>query len=156
MLLQRLFIGAIALLVLAFAWRQRDSVGMEALTRSTSHKPLDIKFDNGTVRQSVASSAPRTAPDPSVGTGLRKCKKGPTVVYTDGPCPAGTQQQALRGGTVTVVDGQAPAAAPAAPAEPGTAQRVGNRPRGALGEVLDRSAEQPTLSQQRMEQVVNR
>ncbi|RZL11454.1 MAG: hypothetical protein EOP40_02605 [Rubrivivax sp.] len=36
--------------------------------------------------------------------GMRKCKKGATVVYTDRPCPEGAQRKTIEG-TMTVVKG---------------------------------------------------
>jgi hypothetical protein len=46
------------------------------------------------------------------------------VVYTDGNCPQGAQEHAIRQGTVTVVPAQAGAPQPQAPAEPGQVRIV--------------------------------
>jgi hypothetical protein len=37
--------------------------------------------------------------------GMRKCRQGASVVYTDGDCPAGSQEHSV-GGTVTVLKDQ--------------------------------------------------
>lgn len=65
-------------------------------------------------------------------SGLRKCRSGATVAYTDATCPPGSREEAIAGGTLTVVPAQRPAQEPAKPqsvlrslsgGEPGDLQR---------------------------------
>lgn len=54
----------------------------------------------------VKASAPASA------TGVRKCRRGASVTYTNGECPPGSREEAVDAGTVTVL----PAERPGAPA----------------------------------------
>lgn len=56
------------------------------------------------------------------GAAARKCQGAARVVYTDGPCPAGTREAAMDGGSVTVLPAVRPPAAAAAAASAGSAQ----------------------------------
>jgi len=77
-------------------------------------------------------------------TGLHKCKQGGTVVYSDAPCAAGQQAQAMGGGAVTVVPGRRPKPAlPAMPASLPNARDLAGDPN------------QPSLRDQYIDRVVN-
>lgn len=67
------------------------------------------------LREALSPAPTRARPPAAATTQPRKCRNGDQVIYTDGPCPAGTREQALAGGTVTVLPGPA-AAAPASAA----------------------------------------
>lgn len=127
MLLKRIFLGFLVLLALAAAWRWRHSEFMRGLSGGAPAKPpAAFKFDNGSVRDATAASSPAPVAaitDVPIG-GVRKCKKGKEVVYTDGDCPKGTQEHAIKQGTVTVVPAQAAAPKPPVGAEPGQARIV--------------------------------
>lgn len=56
------------------------------------------------------------------GAAARKCQGATQVVYTDGPCPAGTREAAIDGGSVTVLPAVRPPAAATAAASAGSAQ----------------------------------
>lgn len=75
------------------------------------------------------------------GAPLRKCLQGSHILYTDGPCPAGSREQAVSDGRVTVV-----------PATPVPAAAAASRPnaRDILGRPDD-----GTLRDQRMERQIN-
>ena len=103
MLLQRLFAGALLLLMLALAWKWRGADLARSATEVSATPAAPIKFDNGSVRDTTPTVKvdPKTLPAP-VGT-LRKCIKGQQVTYTSDFCPAGTQERTLSKGTVNVV-----------------------------------------------------
>ena len=67
------------------------------------------------LREALRTAPPRAQPPAATVAQPRKCRNGAQVIYTDGPCPAGMQEQGLAGGTVTVLP-VPPAAAPASAA----------------------------------------
>lgn len=82
--------------------------------------------------------APGAAPalPGAAATQARKCRRGSEVVYTDGACPPGTQEQALTGGAVSVLPAS-PAPTPTAAASAASAQTPLRRLAG-QGDVPDR------------------
>lgn len=89
-----------------------------------------------------------TLPPPAAGT-MHKCVSPGRALYTDGPCPPGTQPAEVRGGSVTVVT-PAPAAKVAASAS-GASGAKGN-----IRELLVGSdAELQAMRDRRMDQVIN-
>jgi len=147
MALKRFFVVLGVLLLLAAGWRLWRSESVQLWLNPTPEQRLQIRFDNGTVRQaaSAASVVPGSA---RVAGGLRKCQRGAQVVYTDGLCAPGATEQAVTRGTVNVMPGHGPAPAAAAAAAGPTTP-----PRGNLHDVADRSAEM-TISERRLQQAV--
>ena len=145
MTLKTLFLGLSLVLLLAIAWSQRNSPAVQALLRSREVHAPNIRFDNGSVRDTSAASELASAPSdkPLSVTGVRKCARGATVVYTDKTCPPGSKQLAIANGTVNVVDNNAPAGGrPAADAaKPG--KPAAGRPA------------EPSLREKYMEAVIN-
>lgn len=47
--------------------------------------------------------------------GLRKCRSGANVAYTDSACPPGSHEEAMVGGSLTIVPAQRAAQGPAKP-----------------------------------------
>lgn len=119
MTFQRLLLAIGLVFVVALGWRYRNApIFMGSAGQPAAAAPA-IKFDNGTVRQQPdpASAASAVVQSRPTGPGgMRKCKKGSTVVYTDRICPPGTQEMDI-GGNVNVVGGGVPAGAKKAPAE---------------------------------------
>jgi len=115
MLLKRLAIAVLAVFVLAIGWRLARSDWARSLAQPASKPAVEIKFDNGTVRQydSAASVAERSRGQPKPLGTLRRCQRGTEVSYTDSFCPPGTRELAVGRGTVNVVGAAAPAAKPA-------------------------------------------
>ena len=68
------------------AWRKTTRPGPDTL-------PPDRKAVQGAQPAQGAASAP--APRP------RKCVQGSRIIYTDQPCPPGSQEQGLDGGALT-------------------------------------------------------
>lgn len=139
---------AIALLA-AVGWRYMHTEAAQQWLHPQVTKPVVINFDN----QSAPSAGPppqagesMTTPMPKAASGLRKCRKGSQVIYTDGECPAGSKEQTV-GGTVTVVPGQAPTQPAPNPS--------GTTPRGNVRDILldPRDAD---LRDKRMDQIINR
>lgn len=146
MVLKRLFGVMAALLLLAVGWRLWHSPALHAWLNPPPEQRLQIRFDNGTVRQ----AAPAASGAARVAGGLRKCQRGAQVVYTDGLCAPGATEVPVSRGTVNVLPGNGPAAGTTAAAAPGPV----SPPRGSLHEVADRSAEM-TIHERRLQQVVS-
>ena len=107
------YIAGLGLVLLAGAgWRFCDSGDATQLFKPAPARPA-IKFDNdeptGAGLAGVAQDAQPAQPDSKGPTGIRKCKVGGSVIYTDAPCPKSGAEQAMGGGSVTVVKGQRPA-----------------------------------------------
>lgn len=146
--LKKLALVALLLLAAAVGWRLVNSGLIKDWLATRSDRPLNIPFDNGTVRQYEAASQPaaQAAKPAVVPGGIRKCRHRGEITYTNGACPPGAVEQGLAGGTVSVVSGQgqpkpAPTQAPAPK-------------RASLNDVLDRS-EEMSLRDKRIEQAVN-
>lgn len=88
------------------------------------------------------------ATSPASSTGLRKCLRGQEAIYTDRPCPAGSQQQVVDGGTVNVTPRQPPTWDQSSVSDKATPGAPGSTP-GASGDAGD-------LRAQAIERVVNR
>jgi hypothetical protein len=151
MILRTLFLTLAALLCLALGWRALQTDAFKTWWNPPP-PPKAFQFDNGSVRAApVAASGPAMALNP----GLKKCRQGERVVYTDGPCPAGSKFEAM-GGTVNVVN------MPKAPASTARerASDKGNpgeiNPSGRLPNVRDLLHDPgPTLREQHTERVIN-
>ncbi len=85
----------------------------------------------GAALQAPATTGAGVGANIGAGTGngagasqARKCRRGEQILYTDGPCPAGTQAMALDGGSLSVL----PAAPRVAPADTASAASSGSRP----------------------------
>jgi hypothetical protein len=103
--LQRIAWGLVLAMVLAVGWRYRNSAWVQGWVNPPDTRPAVIKFDNGTVRQMPSASEPASglaSPAKPPG-GVRKCKKGSRLIYTDGPCPEGLVEAPLGNGTVNIV-----------------------------------------------------
>jgi hypothetical protein len=80
-------------------------------------------------KQSVAPAM--TSATTSTTSPLRKCKRGNEVLYTNDKCPAGTQEDAVKGGSLSVL----PAGPVVAPA-------------------VDQGASEPSLKDKRMDKII--
>ena len=143
-------LGVGALLLLSTAWKYKDADVVQDFlhsNRAQAHPP--IAFDNDTQGD---PSEPTTSPQPATRTGLagvRKCRQGAKIVYTDGECPAGSREFTVNGGAVTVVPGQSGRIAPV----------LGDMPQGRLPharDVLMPDDGKANLRDQAMERVINR
>lgn len=145
-MLLRLLVAGIALLVgLPMAWRLWQSPQVQAWWRPAPEVSRPIIFDNGTVRQ---PPAPASGPMVNVSPGLKKCRRGDRVIYTDSWCPEGTTPVAIERGTVNVVKPPSPVASAGAQAV-GAAASDPHRRRN-IRDVLDVSR-QPSLYDQQVE-----
>lgn len=148
----RLLVACIAaLIVLPLGWRLLQSAADAGWT-TPRPAPKPFTFDNGSVR---APSGPASAVELAARHGLKKCRRGEQVLYTDGPCPAGSQAADV-GGTVSVVKSNPAPAAPHATGA-GTPSSTGEGPRRLppLREVLDVSGG-PSLREQHTQRVLER
>lgn len=105
MTLKTILIATVVALLLAMAWKFKDSEAVRSLLDKAQERVKKIEFDNGTVR----SSAPASAPSSSGTTkgkaisGVRKCKRGEQIIYTDDVCPPGSIDLAIVNGSVNML-----------------------------------------------------
>jgi hypothetical protein len=144
MWIKRSLIGVAVLLLLAVAWRYRQSEFLGG-AKAPAAKPAAIQFDNGSVRAPIlpASGADGQTPLPMPPVGLRKCVKGGTTTYTDALCPTGTKELPIKAGAITVVPGQKPGSAAEAP-------------RRNLRDVLSPPGEEQNLKEKQIDRVIGR
>lgn len=110
----RLIFGAALLaLLVAAGWSLRNSPTLQGWLHPRGQHPPVITFDNGSVRQPAPAASDVAAVPIKAPGGVRKCRKGKTVVYTDRICPEGMAEEAVANGSVTVLPGQKPAASTA-------------------------------------------
>lgn len=147
MAIKAIFWVTLLALATAAGWHYRRAEWVQGWIHPRSAKPPAIKFDNGSVRDADASSQPTAMASQATPLGgIRKCRKGGQVVYTDGTCPPGAQEQPLRNGTVTIISGQA-----------GTKSANAGEPapqRATLRDVLD-PPEEVSLKDKRMQKIVD-
>mgnify|MGYP001164730068 CR=1 FL=1 len=122
-MLKRIAMVAATLLLTAFGWRQWQSGAAPDWLAPPPPRPAPFQFDNGTVRQYQPSVS--AGPLQPRG-GARKCRKGRETVYTDGPCPGGSEELPLQQGTLNQVPAAAPTEKPARKPPPAAA----NEPAG--------------------------
>lgn len=105
-----------ALVVLSVGWKYKDAaLVQEWLAPNRTQARPAIQFDNdGPGNAPISSTLQQPAAQRGLA-GVRKCRQGETVIYTDGDCPAGSREFAVTGGAVTVVPGQSTLNAPALP-----------------------------------------
>jgi hypothetical protein len=89
----------VVLLVGAGIWLMREPAQLARLTQG--------------VKQSLAPAAAAVTP---TTTATRKCKRGNEVLYTNDNCPAGSQEQAVKGGSLSVLPAAPMVASPASAA----------------------------------------
>ena len=106
------FFVILLLAVLAAAvWALRDPELAQRLAHTEFRLPT-IKFDNDTPTPAAGDEQKRK--NASTQPGLRKCRKGHEVLYTNGTCPDGSKELSMDGGTVTVMPAQETTKPPAA------------------------------------------
>jgi hypothetical protein len=94
--MKSLLLLLVALLVGLGVWLTREPGGLARLTDRAKQS----------VAPTVTAVSSNTSP-------LRKCKRGDEVLYTNDKCPAGSQEDAVKGGSLSVLPA-APVVAPAA------------------------------------------
>lgn len=80
-----------AVLLLPLGWELLNSGSVNKLFSAPPSRPVKFQFDNGSA--TPGSSVSRDASRPA--TRVNKCMNGPSVIYMDEPCPAGTQGQTM-------------------------------------------------------------
>ena len=107
-MLKRIAMIVLALLLAAFGWHQWRSGALQDWLAPPPPKPAAFQFDNGSVRQYQPSVS--LGPLQARG-GARKCRKGHETIYTDAPCPSGSEEVPLQG-TLNLVPADKPARKP--------------------------------------------
>ena len=150
MTIKTIFGALILAVLLSMAWHYRQAEFIQQwVHHGDQAKPVDISFDNAPPPSAgpPPQSAERQPTAVKVVGGMRKCKKGAQVIYTDGDCPVGSKELDIHGGSVTVVPGQSPVSKLADSAQSASRPNVRDLlvdPKGA------------NLQEKRIEQIINR
>jgi hypothetical protein len=89
-----------------------------------------------------ATTAAPAKPD-AKSAGLRKCKRGGDVLYTNEACPPGSQEQSVKDGSLSVL--------PAAP-KPAAASASGGLPN--VRDVLAPPSNEPSMKDKQMDKII--
>ncbi len=115
-------VGLAVVVITKVAWSHRYDEWIQKFLSSDGSAKIDIRFDNGSVRdgaailgQPLSTSSSRTVEN-TLGK-MKKCILGREVVYTDQPCPAGATVAAVNGGNVTVLEANKPKKAERTPSQ---------------------------------------
>ncbi len=157
MIAKTLFWTLLLGLIASFAWHYHDA---PLIQRWINPPPAVVSEerswrDDAAERAQTASRARGPSATSTTATakgGLRKCRQGSTVVYTDDDCPAGTQELRVSG-TVTVLKDQRKLVDDAKKISSGADATTGTVP--AEGDKLQLT-EDPVLRAKRMEQIIDR
>jgi hypothetical protein len=95
------------------AWSHRNDLWVQQLLETTAPAKADIKFDNGSVRDSSGRQAQGLVEPKAKGTintigPVKKCVLGRDTIYTDQLCPTGSKVMDVTDGNVTVLQGDKP------------------------------------------------
>lgn len=107
-----IFWALLLALMAGVAWHYRDAQVLQSLIhplqRSFQRAPVDdaLRPDGGLDQKKNG------APSTKAVAGVRKCLIGSRVEYTDGGCPPGSRESAVRGGSLTVLEAQRPRTLP--------------------------------------------
>lgn len=138
--------GVLALVLASMAWKAKDAqVVQDFLHPQRATRPT-IEFDNDPKPVAGPATNSTSSATPKAPAGVRKCKQGDSVIYTDGECPKGSSEHAVSGGSVTVVPGQA---SPAVNASSGKIPHARDL-------LVPKDDGQPSLRDQAMERTINR
>ncbi|MEX8504329.1 hypothetical protein [Leptothrix ochracea] len=164
MIAKTLFWTLLLGLIASFAWHYHDA----PLIQRWIHPPPPVVSEERTWRDEAAERPqavqPGAAPVRIAATaataatakgGLRKCRQGSTVIYTDDACPAGMQELSLSG-TVTVLKDQRKLVEQAKKVSPPGTETAS--PAGGPSPEGDKLplGEDPVLRAKRMEQIIDR
>lgn len=153
MKIKTILTGGAAVLLLSVACKNWNSDWVQSLTtpHRTKVQPT-LRFDNDDPSLDGTTAEPARQTARKGLAGVRKCRQGEQVIYTDGDCPAGSREHAVNGGAVTVVPSQRTQATVRLPS--GSDLSGGRMPHAR--EVLLHEEGQTRLRDQVMERVINR
>jgi hypothetical protein len=128
---------ALFLILAAAGWRYAGPESSRKNLAVASPQPADIKFESTPSASPVTARAPPVE-EQAAGTvrGVRKCKKGSTVIYTDQTCPKGMQDLRVVERELTVL--------PSTPA-----------PKVAKSPLQSDGPQEPSIRAKHMERVIN-
>jgi hypothetical protein len=90
------------------AWLMREPGSLARLTERAKQSVAPAL----TSATSATSATPSTSSQSASPAGLRKCKRGSEVLYTNDKCPAGSQEDLVKGGSLSVLPAAPVVAAP--------------------------------------------
>lgn len=143
MIAKTLFWTLLLGLIASFGWHYREAPFIQRWL----NPPPPVVTQERTWRDDALERPAAAQPAQAAQTvqkstgGMRKCRQGASVVYTDGDCPAGSQEHSV-GGTVTVLKDQRKLVNAAKAATPST-------------ETALPLTEDPVMRAKRMEQVID-
>lgn len=148
-----LILGVGVAMVAATAWRYRSAQWLQQLTQVDGPTQVNIKFDNGSVRdkplgdntEATANPTPQRSQENALGK-VKKCLRGKEVIYTDQPCALDAKAAPIQGGSFTVMESAAAKTQGTSSRQPGPK---------ALRDALDISGDDK-LRDKMMERVINR
>ena len=137
----------------SLAWKSRNAEWVQKLLQVDGPATVNIKFDNGSVRDTAPAAATASTPTRVKDQGsqnnapgvIKKCLRGKEITYTDQVCPADAKVAPVTGGNVTVVG------APKAKVERSNTAEPGPK---ALRDALDLSSNE-NIREKMMERAVN-
>ena len=119
MTIKHIFWGLLFMVLASIGWRYKNA---EAVQNFLHPQPTKSPTFNSTKwsPQRQASPGSRRIHEASLAGcpvarkvgGMRKCKKGREVIYTDGDCPTGSKELGMNGGSLTVVQSPSDTATP--------------------------------------------
>jgi hypothetical protein len=144
-------VGLLVAVIGKVAWSHRDDDWIRKFLRTDGPAKIDIRFDNGSVRDAAVilgqplSTSSSRAVENTPGK-MKKCLRDREVLYTDQTCPAGTTVAAVNGGNVTVLGANKPK---------NEAQTTSQDRRTSLRDALDLSGNE-NIREKMMERAINK
>lgn len=130
MLIKSVFGLALVLILAAVGWRHAGQSSNRTPAAAVLPIPAAISFDGNASPTAPAARGPAVE-EQAAGTvrGVRKCKKGATVIYTDQTCPKGMQDLRVVERELTVLPSTPLPKTVKSPLQPDSAQEPSIRAR---------------------------
>ena len=98
-------------IVASITWKSRNAEWIQMLLQVDAPEKVNIKFDNGSVRDNLPAGSTAVSPNRTKDHGaqnnapgvVKKCLRGKEITYTDQVCPSDANVAPVTGGNVTVV-----------------------------------------------------
>lgn len=152
MTIKHIFWGLLFMVLASIGWRYKNAEAVQNFLHPQPTQVADIQFD----KMEPPSAGPAPGPGESMKPvsqaapvarkvgGMRKCKKGREVIYTDGDCPTGSKELGMNGGSLTVVQ---------SPSDTATPEK--DTPRPNVRNLLVDPEKDAELRNKRMDRIVN-
>lgn len=131
-----------------------------ALLGCSERAPLDSA---ASALSKLAPAAPSSTTPTTAQAAPRKCRRGTSIEYTNGPCPSGTREEPMTAGSVSVLPappapmpGTAIGNAAATAGTAGVAPTAAAAPAPLLRQLVGADGPGPSLQEQRVDRAVGR